>query len=140
MNTAEAYRDLSPRLTTESQQNKIFSFQSHIWDRGGRVGRRRTILKRSSSSSTAVWRRLKKRLIRAGAAPAMMTGSGSALVRVVPRSWRKCRAHSSRLGGVNGVFRFRWSAGRATARMWRRALDEHIEPETYGRPEAGTQR
>ena len=29
--TAEAYRRLSPRLTTELQQNKIFSFQSQVW-------------------------------------------------------------------------------------------------------------
>src|ERR1035441_894487 len=32
VNTAQAYRDLSPRLTTELQQNKIFSFQSVTWD------------------------------------------------------------------------------------------------------------
>ena len=32
--TAEAYRDLSPRLTSESQQNKIFSFQSQVWGKG----------------------------------------------------------------------------------------------------------
>ncbi|MCU1236924.1 MAG: 4-diphosphocytidyl-2-C-methyl-D-erythritol kinase, partial [Candidatus Solibacter sp.] len=38
VNTAQAYRDLSPRLTggltTELQQNKIFSFQSLTWDPG----------------------------------------------------------------------------------------------------------
>src|SRR5207253_9676251 len=34
VSTAEAYRRLSPRLTTESQQNKIFSFQSVAWDGG----------------------------------------------------------------------------------------------------------
>ncbi len=39
VNTAQAYRDLSPRLTTELQQNKIFSFQSLTWDTG-RLARR----------------------------------------------------------------------------------------------------
>src|ERR1035441_7853801 len=34
VNTAQAYRDLSPRLTTELQQNKIVSFQSVTWDTG----------------------------------------------------------------------------------------------------------
>ena len=32
VNTAQAYRDLSPRLTTELQQNKIVSFQAVTWD------------------------------------------------------------------------------------------------------------
>jgi 4-diphosphocytidyl-2-C-methyl-D-erythritol kinase len=31
VSTAAAYRALTPRLTTESQQNKIFSFQSQTW-------------------------------------------------------------------------------------------------------------
>ena len=34
VSTPQAYRDLSPRLTSESQQNKIFSFQSQVWSRG----------------------------------------------------------------------------------------------------------
>ena len=38
VSTAEAYRALSPRLTTESQQNKIVSFQSQRV--GGGVSRR----------------------------------------------------------------------------------------------------
>src|ERR1043166_153448 len=32
VNTADAYRALSPRLTSASQENKIFSFQSLTWD------------------------------------------------------------------------------------------------------------
>ena len=42
VSTAEAYRRLSPRLTSESQQNKIVSFQSHVvgWEcRRGRSQR-----------------------------------------------------------------------------------------------------
>ena len=50
VNTAQAYRDLSPRLTTELQQNKIVSFQSLTWERGVWLPAE-TILKRWSSNS-----------------------------------------------------------------------------------------
>ena len=33
--TAAAYRALAPELTTESQQNKIVSFQSRVWSEVG---------------------------------------------------------------------------------------------------------
>lgn len=75
--TAEAYRALSSRLTTEAQQNKIFSLQSQLW-RGG-------LESPANDFESVVFerfpelRRWKRRLARAGANPALMTGSGSAL-------------------------------------------------------------
>ena len=76
VSTAEAYRRLSPRLTSESQQNKIFSFQSQTWRRGGREPAcndfEAVVFERHRSLTV-----LKKRLIGAGASVAMMTGSGS---------------------------------------------------------------
>lgn len=75
--TAEAYRALSPRLTTEPPQNKIFSLQSQLW---------RGVLERPVNDFESVvferfpeLRRWKRRLARLGAQPALMTGSGSAL-------------------------------------------------------------
>jgi len=78
VSTAEAYRALSPRLTTELQQNKIFSFQSQVWDVS-------TAVPAGNDFEPAVFARhpelaaLKEKLLRAGASPALMTGSGSSL-------------------------------------------------------------
>jgi len=132
VDTPGAYAALSPRLTTESQQNKIVSFQDHVWDLGsGRLAR--------NDFETVVFERharlpaLRKALTRAGASVAMMTGSGSALFGLFPtregasRAWR-------RLTGGPGLLReekaYRVSlVGRASYRsMWRRALAEHIIP------------
>ena len=62
VDTARAYAELSPGLTTESQQNKIFSFQSHTWSliAGGQgsppLSWAVTILKPWFSRGMAVWR------------------------------------------------------------------------------------
>jgi 4-diphosphocytidyl-2-C-methyl-D-erythritol kinase len=78
VSTAEAYRALSACLTTELQQNKIFSFQSQAWDVS-------TVVPAENDFEPAVFERhpelatLKERLLQSGASPALMTGSGSAL-------------------------------------------------------------
>jgi 4-diphosphocytidyl-2-C-methyl-D-erythritol kinase len=78
VSTAEAYRALGPGLTTELQQNKIFSFQSQVWDVS-------TAIPPENDFEPAVFERhpelaaWKKRLLDSGAWPALMTGSGSAL-------------------------------------------------------------
>jgi len=78
VSTGEAYRALAPRLTTESAQNKIVSFQLGAW---GVVGDGPA----SNDFETVVFEQfpqlaaLKQRLAKLGAKPAMMTGSGSAL-------------------------------------------------------------
>ena len=56
VNTAQAYRDLSPRLTTELQQNKIFSFQSVTWDTSRLAGACNDF-EAVYSSSIGSWRR-----------------------------------------------------------------------------------
>src|SRR5580698_9489824 len=78
VSTAEAYRLLGASLTSALQQNKLGSFQSQVWGQGcpGTC---------ANDFEGVVFRvhpqlgAIKKRLIRAGALPAMMTGSGSAL-------------------------------------------------------------
>jgi 4-diphosphocytidyl-2-C-methyl-D-erythritol kinase len=125
VNTAQAYRDLSPRLTTELQQNKIVSFQSVTWDTGSLASAR-------NDFETVVFEQyrklatLKKRLVRAGAVVALMTGSGSALFGLFPDGDGVSRA----MGLLGEVQTFPISlVGRARYRaMWRRALKEHTTP------------
>jgi 4-diphosphocytidyl-2-C-methyl-D-erythritol kinase len=135
VDTPGAYAALSPRLTTESQQNKIVSFQTHVWDLGsGKLA--------GNDFETVVFERhgrlpaLKRALTRAGASFAMMTGSGSALFGLFPtregasRAWR-------RLAGGSGLLTeekaYRVSlVGRARYRsMWRRALAGHVIPKIW---------
>jgi 4-diphosphocytidyl-2-C-methyl-D-erythritol kinase len=126
VSTAEAYAALSPRLTIELQENKIFSFQSHTWrvleGRAGENDFEGVVLERESRLAT-----LKQRLIRSGASPAMMTGSGSALFGLF-----RDRAEAARAIGHLGdekafpislVSRSRYRA------LWRRALQPHLGSE-----------
>jgi 4-diphosphocytidyl-2-C-methyl-D-erythritol kinase len=124
VSTAEAYRCLSPRLTTESEQNKIFSFQS-VASAGG-------VSETGCNDFEAVvmeqyprLRLLKKRLERAGAAPALMSGSGSAVFGLFRTREQAARARNGLSGekavGISLVNRARYRA------MWWRALREHID-------------
>jgi 4-diphosphocytidyl-2-C-methyl-D-erythritol kinase len=77
VSTAEAYRLLSSSLTSESEENKIVSFQSVAWSgsvEGGRNDFEEVVFRAHPRLAS-----LKRRLMKLGAAPAMMTGSGSAL-------------------------------------------------------------
>src|SRR5437016_3402070 len=65
VNTAQAYRDLSPRLTSESQQNKIFAFQSLTWDPN--LGLAANDFEAVVFEQHRGLAALKKRLVRAGA-------------------------------------------------------------------------
>jgi 4-diphosphocytidyl-2-C-methyl-D-erythritol kinase len=127
VSTAEAYAALSPRLTIELQENKIFSFQSHTWSvlegQAGANDFEAVVLERESRLAT-----LKQRLVRAGAAPAMMTGSGSALFGLFRDRGEAARA-LGRLGdqkafAVSMVSRSRYRS------LWRRALKPHIVSES----------
>jgi len=125
VDTARAYRDLSPRLTTESQQNKIVSFQSITWDTGSLASARNdfetVVFEQHRKLAT-----LKKRLVTAGAAAALMTGSGSALYGLFPDGNGISRA-TELLGEVQ-TFPISL-VGRARYRaLWRRALKEHTTP------------
>jgi 4-diphosphocytidyl-2-C-methyl-D-erythritol kinase len=139
VNTAQAYSDLSrrleqhyPGLTTESQQNKIFSFQSHTWDLN-------SLGLAANDFEAVVFERhralgvLKKRLVRAGAAVAMMTGSGSALFGLFADRAGVSRALESLGVRGGGVRAFRISlVSRARYRsMWRLALQGHIKPNIW---------
>lgn len=124
ISTAEAYRRLSPRLTIKSQENKIFSFQSFAWDRGvPKIG--------CNDFEEIVFEqyprlaRLKKRLSDAGALPALMTGSGSAIFGLFSDrdAARKALDALSR----ERVFRFSLISRVRYRAMWWRALEEYID-------------
>ncbi len=135
VDTPWAYSALSPRLTTESQQNKIVSFQSQTWDpiADGRAANdfEEVVFERYGRLAS-----LKAELIRAGASIAMMTGSGSALFGLFGGKAHASRAlahfsRPSRLGdgekalGISLVSRARYRS------LWRRALKEYIRPELW---------
>jgi 4-diphosphocytidyl-2-C-methyl-D-erythritol kinase len=125
VNTAQAYRDLSPRLTTELQQNKIVSFQSVTWDTSSLASARNdfetVVFEQHRKLAT-----LKKRLVRAGATVALMTGSGSALFGLFGDGNGISRAREL-LGAVE-TFPISL-VGRARYRaLWRRTLKEHTTP------------
>jgi len=128
VSTAQAYGDLSPGLTSEAQENKIFSFQSVTWERG--VG------KFSKNDFEAVVFQqhrnladLKKRLVRAGATVAMMTGSGSALFGLFPGG-RGISAAMQSLGNEK-VFRISLVSRARYRQIWRRALGAHAAGDTW---------
>jgi 4-diphosphocytidyl-2-C-methyl-D-erythritol kinase len=125
VNTAQAYRDLSPRLTTELQQNKIFSFQAVTWDTAS-LSSARNDFEGVVFEQHPKLARLKKRLERAGATAALMSGSGSALFGLFSDCNGINRA-TELLGDtqtfpISLVGRARYRAG------WRRALKEHTTP------------
>jgi len=85
ISTVEAYRRLSADLTSESQQNKIVSFQSDAWqENAGGAGK--GVLTSGENDFESVdftqhpaLKSIKRRLNQLGARPAMMSGSGCAI-------------------------------------------------------------
>jgi 4-diphosphocytidyl-2-C-methyl-D-erythritol kinase len=123
LDTAQAYRSLSSRLTMESQENKIVTFQAQLWGWG--VG---AVPQNDFESVVFEQHRglanLKKRLLRLGASVAMMTGSGSAVFGLFPERNRVSAAieefKGERIYRVSLVSRARYR------RMWWRALGQHV--------------
>jgi 4-diphosphocytidyl-2-C-methyl-D-erythritol kinase len=132
VSTAEAYAALSPRLTTKSQENKIVSFQSLVWDRG--------VSKAGCNDFEAVvfkqhrrLRRWKQRLLDAGASTALMTGSGSAIFGLFPSDAAVRGALKKLSDAKSGERFFRFSLVNRTRyhSRWWRALEAHIDQKTW---------
>jgi len=142
VDTAQAYAELSPGLTSESQQNKIFSFQSHTWDTiAGAPGAPTALVGRNDFEPVVFARHgrladLKRGLIRAGATLAMMTGSGSALYGLfsgreeISRALRWA-ASPSGLRAEEKAFRVSPISRARYRSLWGRALAEHTIPRTW---------
>jgi 4-diphosphocytidyl-2-C-methyl-D-erythritol kinase len=133
--TRAAYAALSPGLTTESQQNKIVSFQSLTWDlRAGGAG--------SNDFEPVVFRQhrrlpaLKKALKEAGASAAMMTGSGSALFglfstrRDADEGLRRLHEAGALREGEQ-VYRVSLISRARYRALWSGALAGHVDPQSW---------
>jgi 4-diphosphocytidyl-2-C-methyl-D-erythritol kinase len=126
VSTAQAYAALAPRLTSESQQNKMISFQSQVWLRdvsGNEIG--------SNDFEAVVFEqlpqlaRLKRRLERLGARPALMTGSGSAVFGLFRT--RDEVSHAIKSLGEERVFPISLVSRARFRSMWWRRLQAHME-------------
>lgn len=130
VSTAEAYGALSARLPSESQQSKMVSFQSRIWGAG-----RGPFECAGNDFEAVVFERypllatIKKRLLKLGAEPAMMTGSGSAIFGL----FRTREDVSRALKSIGEVQAFPISlVSRARYRsLWWRWLRAHINEKKW---------
>jgi 4-diphosphocytidyl-2-C-methyl-D-erythritol kinase len=124
VSTAEAYRLLGSGLTSGLQQNRIESFQSQVWGQGcpgTGVNEFEGVVFEQHPRLGAI----KKKLIRAGASPAMMTGSGSALFGLFEDGAKA--AHAVELfEGPDAPFRFSLVSRVRYRSLWRRSLEKHI--------------
>jgi len=123
ISTAEAYRLLNSRLTSEAPQNKMVTFQSRVWDGG--VSRAAC----NDFETVAVERHarigaIKKRMLRLGASMAMMTGSGSAVYGIFPGSAQASEVFQS--FRKEKAFRFSLVSRARYRALWWRSLEEHI--------------
>jgi 4-diphosphocytidyl-2-C-methyl-D-erythritol kinase len=133
VSTAEAYRALSPGLTTELQQNKIFSFQSQVWDVSHAVPARNdfepVVFERHPGLAA-----LKEWLLQMGASPALMTGSGSALFGLFGDARGVSRAIAA-LGekspGEIRIFRISLINRARYRALWWRCLKEHCQGKVW---------
>jgi 4-diphosphocytidyl-2-C-methyl-D-erythritol kinase len=135
VDTPAAYAALSPGLTSESEQNKIFSFQSYAWSPGAEALPRNdfepVVFGRHSRLAT-----LKKKLAGAGASVAMMTGSGSALFGLFRNPGEvehalRALSEAPGLRREEKVFRVSLVSRARYRSMWRRMLAEHTTPELW---------
>ncbi len=134
VSTAEAYAALGPRLTTESKQNKIVSFQSRLWGRDCVSGVGANDFESvvfAQHPQLASW---KRRLQKLGAKPAMMTGSGSALFGLfrtreeAVRAARSIQEEDVEVFPVSMVSRLQYRA------MWWRWLGAHLKEKRWPPP------
>ncbi len=131
VSTADAYGTLGRKLTLDAPGNIINSFQCCVW---------RSVLERGPAATgndfeDSVLRQyprlksLKRKLIRLGADPAMMTGSGSAFFGLFPTRAAVERAlpyfREEKVFPIVLVSRARYRA------IWRRSLAAHTEQQLW---------
>jgi len=135
VSTAEAYAGLAPCLTIESVQNKIVSFQSRLWSQvelceqdGSRNDFETVVFEKHPELAS-----LKRRLLKSGARPAMMTGSGSALFGLFRSREEVSRAIQSIRGEVE-VFPITLVSRRRYRSLWWKWLGEHVKEKRWPPP------
>jgi 4-diphosphocytidyl-2-C-methyl-D-erythritol kinase len=125
--TVEAYRDLSPGLTSIRLQNKLNSFQQEVWRgvAGGSVAAVDNDFEDVVFVRHPELREIKEKLLRFGAKPAAMTGSGSAIFGIFAQAGRLERARKLFPEQIVCPISFLSRAHYRSA--WRRALKLHVE-------------
>jgi 4-diphosphocytidyl-2-C-methyl-D-erythritol kinase len=125
--TVEAYRDLSPRLTSIPLQNKLVSFQQEVWHATGAVVE--NDFEEVVFARHPELRRVKERIRRLGARPVAMTGSGSAIFGVFEDRDRLKRAQAAftreNAFGISFLSRSQYRS------VWRRTLKQHMEGDQW---------
>jgi len=131
--TADAYRDLSAQLTSIQLQNKLVSFQREIWQSAADAG---GVIRMDENDFEAVvferhpeLRQIKRRLVRAGANPAAMTGSGSSIFGIFPDRGRLDAA--KQLFANERVFPISFLSRARYRSAWHRALAPYIQPDLW---------
>jgi 4-diphosphocytidyl-2-C-methyl-D-erythritol kinase len=125
--TAEAYRDLSARLTSIALQNKLSSFQQEVWRvvAGGGFGVDENDFEEVVFARHRELRQIKEQLLRSGAKLAAMTGSGSAIFGMFAEAKQLERAR--KLFPSQAVFPISFVSRAQYRAAWRRALKLHVE-------------
>jgi 4-diphosphocytidyl-2-C-methyl-D-erythritol kinase len=133
VSTAAAYSALHPRLTTESIQNKMVSFQSLLWSRGSVSPQGANDFEAVVFAQYPELAALKRRLQKSGAKPAMMTGSGSALFGLFRTREEVARASRSITGDVE-VFPISFVSRSQYRALWWRRLGRHLKEKQWPPP------
>jgi 4-diphosphocytidyl-2-C-methyl-D-erythritol kinase len=132
--TAEAYRDLSERLTSIPLQNKLDSFQQEVWQAVGEKGRgafgsTHNDFEEGVFARHPELRLIANRLIRCGASPVAMTGSGSAIFGFFSDRERVSRAQKT--FSSEQTFEISFLNRSQYRSTWRRALKQHTKGDLW---------
>jgi 4-diphosphocytidyl-2-C-methyl-D-erythritol kinase len=134
VSTPDAYRALAPRLTSDAQSSNLNTFQSFVWSLQEGLSQEGP----ENDFEEAVFRehpslkRIKSTLLRSGARPVLMTGSGSAIFGIfgpkadVENARRALR--KERLFSVSFVNRGEFRS------LWWRQLRPHIKQNLWPPP------
>lgn len=133
--TVEAYRGVADTLTSIPLQNKIAGFQNNLWQDG--VGAAENDFEPSVFARYPELRKIKSRLIQAGANRAAMTGSGSAIFGIFESAEKLREAAAVFSGGrfsQTKVFAVTFLTRAHYRSAWRRALKVHIKDDNLWPP------
>jgi 4-diphosphocytidyl-2-C-methyl-D-erythritol kinase len=125
--TADAYRDLSPTLTTDTLQNKLSTFQRGTWE----IGKSSII---NDFEGVVVARHpelsgIRERLRRAGASRVAMTGSGSAIFGIFddPGRLERARLTWKKNSPDEQIFAISFISRARYRGAWQRALRQNTK-------------